>query len=50
MLARDPWLDSLRSNAEFGVILERALALEREMVNAFVHAGTDRLHGVSVGP
>ena len=49
ILARDPWLDSLRLNAEFGVILEKALALEREMVNAFVQAGTDRLLGVSVG-
>ena len=50
ILVRDPWLDSLRLNAEFGVILEKALVLEREMVNAFVQAGTDRLLGVSVGP
>jgi serine/threonine protein kinase/tetratricopeptide (TPR) repeat protein len=47
MLARDPWLDSLRAHAEFGVILEKARALEREMVSAFVQAGTDRSLGVS---
>jgi serine/threonine protein kinase/tetratricopeptide (TPR) repeat protein len=50
ILARDPWLDSLRSHAEFGVILEKALAFEREMVNAFAQSGADGLLGVSVGP
>jgi len=50
ILTRDPWLDSLRLNAEFGVLLEKTLALEAGMVTAFVQAGTDRLLGVSVGP
>jgi eukaryotic-like serine/threonine-protein kinase len=50
ILARDPWLDPLRLNAEFGVILEKALALERDMVNTFVQAEAHRLLGVSVTP
>ena len=49
ILARDPWLDILRSRVEFGVILQRAVSLEREVAGVFVQSGGDRLLGVSVG-
>ncbi len=49
VLARDPWLDILRSSMEFGVILQRAVGLEREVASVFVRSGGDRLLGVSVG-
>ena len=49
ILARDPWLDGLRSSAEFGVIVQKAVSLEREVAGVFVQSGTDRLLGVSVG-
>ena len=47
VLARDPWLDALRASEEFGVILQRAVSLEREAIGAFVQSGGDRLLGVS---
>ena len=49
VLARDPWLDILRSSMEFGVIFQRAVGLEREVASVFVRSGGDRLLGVSVG-
>lgn len=49
VLAWDPWLDNLKSSVEFGVVLDRALGLEREAAGAFVQAGGDRLLDKSVG-
>jgi hypothetical protein len=49
ILARDPWLDVLRSSVEFGVILQRAASLEREVASVFVQSGGDRLLGESIG-
>jgi tetratricopeptide (TPR) repeat protein len=48
-LARDQWLDSLRSSVEFGALLRKSICLEREAADAFVKSGGDRLLGVSVG-
>ena len=47
MLRRDPWLDSLRSHAEFEAIAQKSEHLEREMAETFVHSGADRLLGVA---
>jgi eukaryotic-like serine/threonine-protein kinase len=49
MLVRDPWLDVLRSSAEFGVVLQRAVSLDRELAGVFVQSGGNRLLGVTGG-
>ena len=46
VLARDPWLDTLRSRVEFDVISERAVGLEQQAAAAFAQSGGDRLLGV----
>jgi hypothetical protein len=46
-LARDPWLDALRSRAEFRDLLQRAVTLEREAASAFVQSGGDPLLGTN---
>ncbi len=45
-MARDPWLDSLRTNPEFVRILRRAEAGQREAAEMYVRAGGDRVLGV----
>ena len=45
-LARDPWLDPLRSTPEFGGIVERAENGRRETAAAFASAGGEHLLGV----
>jgi hypothetical protein len=44
-LARDPWLDSVRSDAAFTKILLRAESRRRDALAAFLEAGGDRLLG-----
>jgi hypothetical protein len=44
-LARDPWLDSVRSEPAFTKILGRAESRRREALAAFLEAGGDRLLG-----
>jgi hypothetical protein len=44
-LARDPWLDSVRSDSAFMKILRRAESRHREALAAFLDAGGDRLLG-----
>jgi TolB-like protein len=44
--ARDPWLDSLRTNPEFTRILRRAEAGHREAADLYVRAGGERVLGV----
>ena len=45
-ITRDPWLDPLRGNAEFTVVLRRAEARHREAAQAFLGAAGDRILGV----
>jgi eukaryotic-like serine/threonine-protein kinase len=44
-LVRDPWLHSLRANAEFKAVLKRALERHRTAVRVFVEAGGERILG-----
>jgi len=44
-MVRDPWLDSLRSRAEFTAVLRKAHQLHREASDAFIGAGGDLLLG-----
>ncbi len=45
-MARDPWLDPLRTNPEFVRILRRAEAGQREAAEMYVRAGGERVLGV----
>ena len=44
-LARDPWLDSVRTDPAFTRILHRAESRSRDALAAFLEAGGDRLFG-----
>ena len=46
-LTRDPWLDPLRSRAEFRGILQQADARQRDAAGAFLAAEGDRVLGTS---
>jgi hypothetical protein len=48
ILRRDPWLEPLRSHAEFADIVERSERLEAEMAETFVESGADRLLSVTI--
>jgi TolB-like protein len=45
-IARDPWLDPLRSMPEFGAIMRRAEARHRDAVVTFLSAEGDRVLGL----
>lgn len=45
-MARDPWLDSVRSMPEFGAIMRRAEARHRDAVVTFLSAEGDRVLGL----
>jgi eukaryotic-like serine/threonine-protein kinase len=47
-LARDPWLEPVRSTVEFGFLLQRASELGRKAARVFVESGGERLLGVGV--
>lgn len=48
VLARDPWLDSLRTFPEFTAIVREAETLEREARAAFLQASGDRVLGLTL--
>ena len=48
MMARDPWLDTLRADPAFTKILRHAEVRHREALAAFVQADGDRLLGLKV--
>lgn len=45
-MARDPWLDGLRTHAEFNALLRRSHQRHREAASAFLAAGGDKLLGI----
>ena len=45
-LARDPWLDGIRTDPRFVRLLDQAEHQSREARAAFLHAGGDRLLGL----
>jgi len=45
-MLRDPWLDSLRTRAEFKALLNKAQQLRREACAAFLAGGGDSLLGI----
>jgi hypothetical protein len=45
-MAHDPWLDPLRGNPEFTVVLRRAETRRREAAETFLAAAGDRILGV----
>jgi serine/threonine protein kinase len=45
-MLRDPWLDSLRTRAEFTALLNKAHQLYREALTAFLAGGGDSLLGI----
>jgi non-specific serine/threonine protein kinase len=47
-MARDPWLDPLRGNSEFTVLLRRAEARRREAVQTFLAGAGGRILGVQL--
>src|SRR5438093_11873975 len=47
VMARDPWLDSLRTEPEFTRILRTAETRHRQAAAAFVSAGGESVLGVS---
>jgi hypothetical protein len=42
-MGRDPWLDPLRGNTEFTLVVRRAEARRREATQAFLAAAGDRI-------
>ena len=48
MMARDPWLDTLRADPAFTKILRHAEVRHREALAAFLQADGERLLGLNV--